>query len=190
MDISYESTEPVPDRAVLKGSCYCRHLTYLIAVENVDSIKTSMCHCTACKKVYGGAFGLTAKVPVHGFRYEVGSGACVVHVGANDAGVPVYREFCGKCGSRICEYHEGIKEHFRYVSIGSLEEPSMLPPKGEFFCSQREAWMPEVHGIPQNSGKEKRRGKVCAGGGEVGDERREQLGRGDGKKRKSVRMSR
>lgn len=29
---------------------------------------------------------------------------------------------------------------------GTLDEPNELPPKGEFFCSRREKWMPEIPG--------------------------------------------
>ena len=41
---------------------------------------------------------------------------------------------------------EQAKDNFRYVAVGSLDEPSALPPKGEFFCSQREDWMPQIPG--------------------------------------------
>jgi hypothetical protein len=41
---------------------------------------------------------------------------------------------------------EQAKDTFRYVVVGSLDDPEALPPKGEFFCSQRESWMPEIPG--------------------------------------------
>lgn len=27
---------------------------------------------------------------------------------------------------------------------GTFDEPGLFPPKGEFFCKDRESWMPEV----------------------------------------------
>jgi len=33
---------------------------------------------------------------------------------------------------------------FVYVFYGTLDKPTDLPPKGEFFCSRRDNWMPEV----------------------------------------------
>jgi hypothetical protein len=37
-----------------------------------------------------------------------------------------------------------VKDKFRYIVVGSLDDPEALPPKGEFFCKERVSWMPEV----------------------------------------------
>jgi hypothetical protein len=37
-----------------------------------------------------------------------------------------------------------VKDKFRYIVVGSLDDPEALPPKGEFFCKDRVSWMPEV----------------------------------------------
>jgi hypothetical protein len=54
---------------VLTGSCYCRNITYQLKLASLDDARTSLCHCKSCKKAFGGAFGLTAKVPLQTFRY-------------------------------------------------------------------------------------------------------------------------
>ena len=41
---------------------------------------------------------------------------------------------------------EPAKNNFRYICVGSLDDPEALPPKGEFFCKNRSEWMPEVPG--------------------------------------------
>lgn len=41
---------------------------------------------------------------------------------------------------------EQARDIFRSVVLGSLDEPSALPPKGEWYCSQREDWMPVIPG--------------------------------------------
>ena len=41
---------------------------------------------------------------------------------------------------------EPAKDKFRYITVGSLDDPEALPPKGEFFCKLRDPWMPEVEG--------------------------------------------
>jgi hypothetical protein len=33
------------------------------------------------------------------------------------------------------------------VFSGTLDEPDALPPKGEFFCSRRDSWVPEIAGV-------------------------------------------
>lgn len=42
---------------------------------------------------------------------------------------------------------EQAKDHFRQVALGSLDEPSAFEPRGEFYCSQREGWLPEMPGM-------------------------------------------
>lgn len=39
---------------------------------------------------------------------------------------------------------DAVKDRFRYIVVGSLDDPEALPPKGEFFCKDRASWMPEV----------------------------------------------
>ncbi|KAL9611164.1 MAG: hypothetical protein Q9167_004186 [Letrouitia subvulpina] len=98
-------------------------------------------------RFFGGAFGLTTKVPVASFSYTAESKKPTVHEADNGSGVILHREFCSTCGSGILEVGEGAMEHFRYIMTGTLDNPGALPPKGEFFCRKREAWMPEVPGI-------------------------------------------
>lgn len=38
-------------------------------------------------------------------------------------------------------------DKFRYITYGSIDQPDMFPPKGEFFCKYKESWMPEVPGM-------------------------------------------
>jgi hypothetical protein len=60
----------------------------------------------------------------------------------------VNREFCGECGSFICDYGDAAADHFRYIVLGSIDEPGVndeiFGPKGEFFREQKMKWMPDV----------------------------------------------
>ncbi|KAF2252234.1 DUF636 domain protein [Trematosphaeria pertusa] len=128
----------------LTGSCFCRRLTYKLRLDSKDDARTSLCHCSNCKKAFGGAFGLTAKVPLQSFLYTKESGTPKIHSADNGSGSIIHREFCNTCGSYICEYGDAVKDNFRYIAVGSLDDPSALPPKGEFNCIEREKWMPEI----------------------------------------------
>ncbi|KAJ3961362.1 hypothetical protein N0V92_001930 [Colletotrichum tropicale] len=77
-------------------------------------------------------------VPLEGFSYTQGQPKKF----KQDNGV--IREFCDTCGAFVCEYGEAAADKFRYVMWGTFDEPDKVPPKGEFFCAQREAWMPEI----------------------------------------------
>ncbi|RMJ25299.1 DUF636 domain protein [Aspergillus sp. HF37] len=129
---------------VYSGSCFCRSIQYNITLSSPDEARTSLCHCQNCKKAFGTNYGLTAKVPKD--SVQVTTGAPKEHVSDNGAGVLITREFCGTCGSFILEYGERAKNSFRYICVGSLDDPEVFPPKGEFFCRSRASWMPEIPG--------------------------------------------
>ncbi|UDD59158.1 hypothetical protein AFCA_006577 [Aspergillus flavus] len=131
-----------PPRAMptYPGSCYCRDIEYELSLASPDDARTSLCHCKSCKKAFGTNYGLTAKIPKDALRLI--KGAPKEHVADNGSGSLIHREFCSNCGSFICEYGD----QFRYLCVGSLDDPEALPPKGEFFCSSRANWMPEIPG--------------------------------------------
>ncbi|EIN08037.1 DUF636 domain protein [Punctularia strigosozonata HHB-11173 SS5] len=123
----------------------CRAIEYELTLDSPDSARTSLCHCTNCKKAFGGAFGLTAKVSKDAIRYT--KGKTQEHAADNGSGTILHREFCDICGSFILEYGEPEKNISRYVCVASLDDPEALPPKGEFFCKSRVSWMSEIPNV-------------------------------------------
>ncbi|KAJ3758888.1 DUF636 domain protein [Lentinula raphanica] len=122
----------------LSGSCYCGALEYELKLEFPR-------RSAYLSKAFGTNYGLTAKVPLTSFNYT--SGHPKEFVGDNGSGTILHREFCDKCGSFILEYGDPVKNEFRFICVGSLDEPDALPPKGEFFCESRSEWMPEISGV-------------------------------------------
>ncbi|KAF5517882.1 hypothetical protein CGCA056_v011233 [Colletotrichum aenigma] len=150
----------------LTGRCVCAQLQYSAKLASTDDARTSLCHCSSCKRAFGTNYGLTTKV--RGFHTglhlsQSPRGALISSHGPNVSlegfsytrGQPkkfkqdngVVREFCDTCGAFVCEYGEAAADKFRYVMWGTFDEPDKVPPKGEFFCAQREAWMPKIDGV-------------------------------------------
>ncbi|KAF3405462.1 hypothetical protein DPV78_002503 [Talaromyces pinophilus] len=131
--------------ATLTGSCYCKNIKYEVSLNSPDDARTSLCHCRNCKKAFGTNYGLTAKIPKDALN--ITQGKTKEHSADNGSGMVINREFCDNCGSFILEYGEAVKDKFRYIVVGSLDDPEALPPKGEFFCKDRVSWMPEVPNV-------------------------------------------
>ncbi|BCS23736.1 GFA family protein [Aspergillus puulaauensis] len=127
------------------GSCTCRRIQYELNLSSPDDARTSLCHCSSCKKAFGTNYGLTAKIPKGAL--QITAGRTKEFAQDNGSGSVVHREFCDNCGSFICEYGDAVKDQFRYLVVGSLDDPEALPPKGEFFCRDRATWMPEVPNV-------------------------------------------
>lgn len=49
----------------LTGTCTCKNLRYAVHLASPDSARTSLCHCSSCKKAFGTNYGLTSKVRAH-----------------------------------------------------------------------------------------------------------------------------
>ncbi|KAL2444212.1 hypothetical protein ABEF95_015916 [Exophiala dermatitidis] len=128
------------------GGCYCGKIRYEIDLDDKDQARTSLCHCRNCKKFTGGPFGITTKIPKSSFKVLEGQDKIKTHEADNGGGVILHREFCSECGSGLLEYGANAGDNI-YIFYGTLDHPSDLPPKGEFFCSKRDPWMPEVPGI-------------------------------------------
>lgn len=125
----------------LTGACTCKQVRFTVSLDSVDDARTSLCHCSLCKRAFGTPFGLTTKIPLSTFQYTSGDAKKY----QQDNGV--IREFCGNCGVFICEYGKQAADKFRYIMWGAFDEADKVPPKGEFFCRQREPWMPEIQGV-------------------------------------------
>ncbi|KAH6642135.1 Mss4-like protein [Boeremia exigua] len=136
-------TEPL----IFTGGCHCKKVTYTVRLACKSEARTTICHCESCKKTFGGVFGVTVKIPLTGLKMT--DGKTVVYKSDNGSGTYSYREFCNECGSTICTYEEQAKGHFRLMALGSLDDPAAFEPTGEFYCSQREVWLPEVPGKSQ-----------------------------------------
>ncbi|KDQ62595.1 hypothetical protein JAAARDRAFT_121493 [Jaapia argillacea MUCL 33604] len=129
---------------IYNGGCYCGEVRYQLDLSSPDEARTSVCHCKNCKKLFGSAFGITAKVPRKAFTFT--SGKPKIHESDNGPGIMLHREFCETCGSGILEYGANAGDN-TYIMYGTLDDPEALPPKGEFFCKSRSTWMPEIPGV-------------------------------------------
>ena len=68
----------------ITGACHCGKITY---EAEIDPATVSACHCTDCKRVSGGAFGVFLHVPrdifvqdsgaLERFRKTADSGRCI-----------------------------------------------------------------------------------------------------------------
>ncbi|RKU41909.1 hypothetical protein DL546_005503 [Coniochaeta pulveracea] len=122
----------------LRGRCVCSNLKYTVSLKSEEDARTTLCHCSSCRRAFGTNYGLTTKVPLEGFKYDQGEPKLY----KQDNGV--IREFCDNCGAYVCEYGEAAADKFRYVMWGTFDEPEKVPPKGEFFCSNKPSWMPDI----------------------------------------------
>jgi hypothetical protein len=121
------------------ASCSCGRLSL---VAEGDPIRVSVCHCLACQKRTGSAFGLQARFD----RQQVTiSGDSTEYVRTGDSGGRAHFHFCASCGATVFYRLEGQPDIVA-VPVGAFADPQFPPPIRSVYEDRRHAWV----GLPQD----------------------------------------
>src|ERR1700683_624420 len=104
-----------------RAECSCGHLS---ATCSGEPVRVAVCHCLACKRKTGSAFGFGAWFRKHDVLTE-GQTAEFVRVG--DDGGQVTNRFCPHCGTTVVWGIDTIPDAVA-VSAGSFADLSFPPP--------------------------------------------------------------
>jgi hypothetical protein len=122
-----------------KGGCLCGAVRYVLTS---DPRAIAICHCTHCQKQSGSVF--SCNVVVREADYEQ-SGETMVYVDKGDSGQPVYRHFCGRCGSPILVTVAEAPGKV-VVRAGTLDTMQGLQPQTEVYTDHAVKWLAPVVG--------------------------------------------
>jgi hypothetical protein len=124
-----------------EAACHCGQLRLEVTG---DPFAVSVCHCLACQRRTGSAFGMQAafrpaQVEIRG-RY----GDYVRVSDEADRKEHVFH-FCPECGSQVF-YTEPTEPDLVVVSVGSFADPSFPPPTESGYDHRRHPWI----GLPDS----------------------------------------
>jgi hypothetical protein len=126
----------------ITGGCLCGALQYTIGTEPV---LTAICHCTHCQRQSGAAFSVNLGVPKGALQFSKGTPKMFQDTGSS--GLPVYRHFCGDCGSPIYSDVAAIPD-LVFVKAGTLDDSSGVKPGVAVWCRSAQPWVPRPEGVP------------------------------------------
>jgi hypothetical protein len=115
-----------------RASCSCGQLR--VEVEG-DPVRVSMCHCLACQRRTGSAFGMQARWPAAQVRIE---GRSTEYVRVSDEGEARSFHFCPECGATV--WYQTDPERIA-VPIGAFADPSFPPPNVSVWEDRRHPWV-------------------------------------------------
>jgi len=126
------------------ASCSCGQLTAQVTGEPV---RISLCHCLACQRRTGSAFGEQAR-----FRREhvLIAGGSTEYARIGDEGRQAKFHFCPKCGSTVFYELEGMDE-FLGIPVGAFADPGFPPPGISIYEERMHSWVvppPDAEHIP------------------------------------------
>jgi hypothetical protein len=117
-----------------RAACSCGQLQ--LAAEG-EPIRISMCHCLACQRRTGSAFGIQARFPSDRVRIE---GRSTEYVRISDNGDSRTFHFCPECGATV-HYRLSMLPDVIAVPIGAFADPAFPAPTISVYESRRHAWL-------------------------------------------------
>ena len=108
----------------------------------VDPERVAICHCTHCQRQSGSI--LSFNVVVREADYDQRS-ETRVYVDRGDSGQPLYRHFCGSCGSPVFTT-TALAPGMIVVRAGTLDSMEGLHPQTETYADHAVQWFAPVAG--------------------------------------------
>ena len=126
-----------------EGGCTCRQVRYRLRSK---PLFVHCCHYRWCQRETGTAFALNAMIEAD--RVEVLAGEVeIVHTPSNSGkGQKISR--CPNCRIAVWSNYAGAGDAARFVRVGTLDEPDLLPPDIHIFTMSKQPWVVLPAGTP------------------------------------------
>jgi hypothetical protein len=102
-----------------------------------EPIRISICHCLACQKRTGSAFGIQARWPSDRVTIE---GQAQQYARTGDEGSTATFRFCSTCGATVYWDNDGMPGTIA-VAVGAFADPTFPPPRVSVYGVRRHPWI-------------------------------------------------
>src|SRR5437867_3678104 len=116
------------------AACSCEQLRLVV---KGDPVRISVCHCLACQRRTGSAFGVQARFPAERVAIE---GTHREYVRISDEGESRTYSFCPECGGTVFYKLESAPELVA-VPVGAFADPAFPPPTVFVWETRRHPWV-------------------------------------------------
>lgn len=116
------------------AQCRCGGLT---AECEGDPVRISVCHCLACQRRTGSAFGVQARFPAEQVRL---TGPSRTYVRVADSGRKATYQFCPECGATVAfetEHMPGLLA----IPVGAFADPQFPTPWFSIYERRKHPWV-------------------------------------------------
>ncbi len=122
----------------LRGGCQCGDVRYRAGATD----HAVLCHCRMCQRAMGGPLGWmvsTVDLEINGSPGWFASSSAA------------RRGFCPACGTPL--FFQLTGDHKIWITGGSLDDPSLAPPRAHYGAESRHPWMVLAHDLPSEDTK-------------------------------------
>lgn len=122
------------------GGCACGHVRYRMTSQ---PLIVHCCHCSWCQRQNGSAFAVNALIEADQVQLLEGDVVEITVPSPSGKGQVICR--CPKCQAALWSYYlvlsGGIGKAVRFVRVGTLDDPSRLPPDVHIYTSSKQPWV-------------------------------------------------
>ena len=120
------------------GGCTCGHVRYQVTSEPMI---VHCCHCRGCQKNSGSSFALNALFESDRVKLISGQVEDVTVPTPSGTGQIITR--CSKCKVAVWSNYNmgGLREHIRFIRVGTLDEPEQFPPDVHIYTCSKQPWV-------------------------------------------------
>jgi hypothetical protein len=104
------------------------------------------CHCRWCQRETGASFALNAMIESDRVVLLKGSPETVNTPSASGKGQNIVR--CPGCRIAVWSHYSGAGEKVKFMRVGTLDDPDLLPPDIHIFTSTKQPWIRLGDGAP------------------------------------------
>jgi hypothetical protein len=119
-----------------EGGCTCRAVRYRM---ETPPLIVHCCHCTWCQRETGASFALNAVIEADRVARLSGEIDEVQTPSNSGRGQRIAR--CPKCRIALWSNYSGAGDKLRFVRVGTLDRPDLLPPDIHIFTSTKQPWV-------------------------------------------------
>lgn len=127
----------------IEGGCDCKSVRYRMTTA---PLFVHCCHCRWCQRESGASFALNAMIEADRV-VNLGVEPEVVHT-PSDSGRGQKIARCPTCKIAVWSHYAGSGPITRFVRVGTLDEPDLLPPDVHIFTASKQPWVVLPEGVP------------------------------------------
>ena len=135
--MTFEHSFPV------EGGCDCMAVRYRMTCA---PLFVHCCHCRWCQRESGSAFALNAMIEADRVL-SLGIEPELVHT-PSDSGLGQKIARCPHCKVAVWSHYAGSGPIMKFVRVGSLDQPDLLPPDVHIFTASKQPWVLLARDVP------------------------------------------
>jgi hypothetical protein len=128
---------------VLEGGCTCGAVRYRMTSR---PLFVHCCHCRWCQRETGASFALNALIEADRVVVLNGTPEIVDTPSNSGKGQKIAR--CPTCRIALWSNYAGGGDAVRFVRVGTLDDPDLLPPDIHIFTASKQPWVVLPPGTP------------------------------------------